>query len=103
MLLDPREIPIVPSPRRLYLRSDKTKVVSTLRGEKSNFVATTQRGQSLTNHYRSALARGRDRALETKPLMISICIRPFGSFLGGEGRGGLRGPRTKSPVNYVRS
>lgn len=37
MLLDPREISIVPSSRRLYLRSDKTKSVPTLREGRIEF------------------------------------------------------------------
>lgn len=61
MLLDPREIAIVPSPERLYLRSGETKSFPLCRREESNLIATTcGYGQSLTNHYRSALAWGRD-------------------------------------------
>lgn len=100
MLLDPREIPIVPFARAFVLAVGQNKVISTFQKGRieSRSDATWVRAQSLTNHYRSALARGRDRALETKPLMISICIRPFRSFRGGgEGGGGGEGPRVPGP------
>lgn len=88
MLLDPREIPIVPSPSIGVCTCGryKTKSFPPCEG-RIEYVARPIINESLS--FRSGSRPG-PRALETKPLMISICIRPFGSFLGEEVEGGLR-------------
>lgn len=97
-------------PGRLYLRSDETKSFPPCRREESNLVATTWVRAIINESLSFRLGSGPGpRALETKPLMISICIRPFRSFREEEEEEEKEkverapGPGTKSPVNYVRS
>lgn len=97
MLRDPREIPIVPIATAFVLAVGKrqNRFLSSHARRKNRISWRREHGRSLTNHYRSVSGSG-PGPLETKPLMISICIRSFGSF-----REEVEGPRAPGPPDQV--
>lgn len=96
---DPREIPIVPSPRRLYLRSGKTKSFPPCEGGIEFRSTDDDVAQSLTNRYRSALARGPGTESSRNKTINDFYLYSFVWLVsrGGEGGGLKGGPRALGP------
>jgi len=102
MLLDPREIPIVPSPSTAFVLAVGTRQshFHLTKGESnSDDVARAIINESLS--FRSGSRPGpssRNKTINDFYLYSSVWLVSWGG-----GRGRAPGPRTKSPVNYVRS
>jgi len=85
--------------RAFVLAVEQDKVVSTSQKGRIESHSDDVWVQAIINESLSfsALARGRDWTLETKPLMISICIRPFRSFREKEVEKRVLDPPRPSP------
>lgn len=99
MLLDSREIPIVPSPWHLYLRSDKTKSFPSCEEEESNLIVTTWVRAIINESLSFRPGSGPGPSSRNKTIN-DFYLYSFVSLVswGGEGGGG-EGPGSRDQVS----